>query len=283
MEFANRTWSYDFSEIPKTFSESSCEKIVAKLMKRYSILSKAWSPDKNTEWLCRSYFAAKLILQSTLTINSMEYAQEKNLRVVVPYLRYYSILSLLRALILTLPEQQWNEGKLLEIGHERAINIASDYISHIKKETAEHLRDQAKIMKSSRELVSYRAPSSGDEALPDVKGFFSLCSLLAELSQFNSELIEASINKNADPGSFELKQDQLYQLSNIEIGSHVFGDTEDAYRLDYFQRKQPRLMNLRCMMREGHVDDYFGAWCSQHEDPSKFNPDEMKNVIFDIP
>lgn len=283
MEFANRTWWYEFSEIPNAFDESACKTVAAKLLKRYSVLTTTWTVEKNSEWLCRAYLSAKLIMQATLTINSMEYANSRNLRVVVPYLRYYSLLSLLRSLILTLPEQQWNEGQLLEIGHDKAIRIVADHIAHLDKSTAEYLRDQDREMKSARELISYRAPSSGDSMVPDIPGFLSQCTLLAELAQFNSELLEASIIKNADPTAFALLQGYLYRLSNVKIGNHLFGDPEDAYRLDYFHRKQPHMQNLRFLMREGHVDNFFGAWSDPDEKPDVFDSDENTSIIFDIP
>jgi len=36
-------------------------------------------------------------------------------------------------------------------------------------------------------------------------------------------------------------------------------------------------------MKEGHVDDFFGAWAAKQEGGEFFNPDEMQNIIFDIP
>jgi len=39
------------------------------------------------------------------------------------------------------------------------------------------------------------------------------------------------------------------------------------------------------MMSEGHVEDYFGAWCeyNQNEDPDVFNPDDNHGILFDVP
>jgi len=42
------------------------------------------------------------------------------------------------------------------------------------------------------------------------------------------------------------------------------------------------MTNLYFMMREGHVDDYFGAWCGEPESLDNFDPDNQKNIIFDI-
>lgn len=283
MDFANKKWLYDFSEIPTTLNEASCKRVANRLHARYTKVAKNWSVELNTEWLCRSYLSAKLIMQATLTTNSMEYAKSRNLRVAVPYLRYNSILSLIRALILTLPQYDWENGELLKIGHTQAIRQAADYIAKFDNSVSEIFLDNALSMKASRELISYRAPSSGDNMLTDIKSFLSLSSLIAELCQFNSELLEASITKHAERSTFILKIDSLSKLSNIEVGGRVIGDPEDASRLDYFVRKHPGMTDIYSMMHEGHVDDYFGAWCSETENPSNFNPGEEKNIIFDIP
>lgn len=37
-------------------------------------------------------------------------------------------------------------------------------------------------------------------------------------------------------------------------------------------------------MREGHVDDFFGTWTSHDENPDgQFDPDELQQIIFNIP
>ncbi|WP_152555630.1 hypothetical protein [Methylomarinum vadi] len=213
----------------------------------------------------------------------MHYAQEKNLRVVVPYLRYYSALSLIRAVVLMLPEQAWNNGRIITLGHEKVLNIVIAHIVEFDPNFASFVKNNVQSLRASRELISYRAPSSGDEAIPDIKEFLGMCSFLAELAQLDSELIESSINKNADPNAFVILPEYMCELANVSLGPHTFGDTEDAYRLDYFRRKQPHMLNIRFLMREGHVDDFFGAWSDPEETEGAFDPDEMNGVIFDIP
>ncbi len=283
MNYANREWWYDFREIPSVLNEEKCGMVVANMLTRYSKITKNWSPKLNSEWLCRAYLAAKLIMQATLTINSMHYAQEKNLRVVVPYLRYYSSLSLIRAIVLMLPEQSWNNGRIITLSHEKVLNIVAAHIAEFDSNFSSFIKHSIQSLKASRELISYRAPSSGDETIPDVKQFLGMCTFLGELAQLDSELIEISINKNADPKAFLLLPGYLYELSNVSIGPHTFGDTEDAYRLDYFSRRQSHMLNILFLMREGHVDDFFGAWAAPEETEDAFDPNEMNGVIFDIP
>ena len=120
-EFAGRTWYYDFRELNSQFDEESCKKVAESLLVRYSKLTKDWDVEKNSEWLCRTYLSAKMIMTATLQLNAIEYSSEKNLRLVVPYLAYYSLLSLVRAVVYTLPEVPWDDGRLVSISHHKVL------------------------------------------------------------------------------------------------------------------------------------------------------------------
>lgn len=95
--------------------------------------------------------------------------------------------------------------------------------------------------------------------------------------------MEASLSKNGNPASFEFIPGYAASIAAFEIDGIYFGDSEDAYRLDYLKRKHPRLANIQHMMTEGHVEDFFGAWHSGDDADEIFNPDENWGVIFDIP
>jgi len=97
--FAGRDWFYDFREIGATFSDAACKKVVARLFERYSKLTKVWSKELNSRMDMSPVHAAKLIMSATLHVNSVQYAEDRNLRVVVPYLRYYSVLSVTRGVL----------------------------------------------------------------------------------------------------------------------------------------------------------------------------------------
>lgn len=60
-------------------------------------------------------------------------------------------------------------------------------------------------------------------------------------------------------------------------------DWDDAYRLNYLARKYPAPTNICHMITEGHVDDLMIGWQADEPDESKFDPDEGKLVIFDLP
>lgn len=282
-EFAGKRWFYDFRELPNRFKEEIWLKNSKSLSSRYSKITKEWNEENNSEWLCRIYFSAKMIMMATLQLNALKYAQEKNLRVVSSYLAYYSLISLLRGIVYTLPEVMWNNGGLIQIGHEKAINLAFDCIAKFNKQLSVELKEYVLRVKAYRELISYRAPSSGDR---DIQGFCDLVSnatLFAELAQFNSELLEESILKNASKESFVFLKEYSRVLSEVKVGTFKFKDKEDSYRLGYLRRKSPAPSNILHILTEGHVEDFFGAWVSEEEIDGSFNPDKNWQLIFDMP
>ncbi|MDP3515611.1 MAG: hypothetical protein Q8S94_00455 [Pseudohongiella sp.] len=282
-EFAGRTWYYDFRELNNQFDEDNCKKLAENLLNRYSKLTKDWDAEKNSEWLCRTYLSAKMIMTATLQLNAIEYSSEKNLRLVVPYLAYYSLLSLIRAVVYTLPEVPWDNGKLVSISHHKAINLAFDYISHLDRDISEKLKSFCIKVKAFRELISYRSPSSGDENIGSIDEIENVATILCEVAQFNSELLESSILKNAGQETFVFENKFILDLSECEIEGELFFDREDACRLDYLRRKYPVSPNILHTMTEGHVEDFFGAWVSKEDDDEVFDPDNNWQLIFDIP
>lgn len=281
--FADRSWYYEFREINSVFGDEKCKNIAARLQKRYSKLTKAWTKEANSEWTCRLFMAAKLIMSATLHVNSAHFAEKRNLRVVVPYLRYYAVLSLLRAVCYTIPELSWNDGQLILISHSTAINGTLEHLRQFDRTVADAVESEIRELKAERELISYRAPSSGDDQVLEKNRFLTLCTLLAEVAQFNSELFEASLFKHGNPVNFQLLDDYLDKIASVEIEGLYYGDCEDAYRLGYLRRKHPFPANLMHLMTQGQVEDFFGAWYQQEDDGDFFNPDEMQQIIFDIP
>jgi hypothetical protein len=282
-KFSGRDWYYDFKKVNLAFSEVSSERVATRLLERYSKLTKAWSPERNSEWTCRFFIAAKLVMSSTLHVNAAYFAENKNLRVVVPYLRYYSVLSLLRAVCYTLPEHEWRDGQLIQISHAAAIRGALQHLRNFDKTVEDFAKTDIHKLKAERELISYRAPSSGDDHISEKNRYLSLCMLLAEVAQFNSELFESSLLKHANPVNFRILAEDAAKIASFEIDGHYFGDNEDAYRFGCLARKQPHPVNIQHMMTEGHVDNFFGTWVAKEENDDVFNPDDMKSIIFDIP
>ena len=282
-DFAGRQWFYNFRELPQYVDDVNLQEFIQSLSTRYSKITKLWDKDKNSEWLCRIYLSAKMIMTATLQLTALAYADEKNLRLVSPYLEYYSLLSLLRGIVYTIPEVEWNQGKLVEISHSKAINIECDHVSNFDIELASDLKAKILRAKAFRELISYRAPSSGDANIQSLNDLLVTATLLAEIAQFNSEIIESSIQKKADRQSFEFLNEYILDLTYINIENVNFFDEADHYRLDYLRRKYPVPPNILHIMTEGHVEDFFGAWTTKEEIDDVFDPDKNWQLIFDIP
>ncbi|MNM85343.1 hypothetical protein D3C81_974550 [compost metagenome] len=279
--------NFEFNVIPNIISEQELIRYCDRMREQFAKLTKNWTNDLNHEWVLRSYLAIKLILSSTVMVNSMRYAIERNLRLVEPYLIYYSIFNTCRALVLMLPSQRWNEGKLLRMTHESAINITCDSIRVISQELGEQLKPVLEKAKGFRELFSYHFPANGIRSLPkkyriSPEHAIEICSLNCELAQFISEVLQQSLKKNA-PGEYELNMDKLktgYFYSTSELN---FIDREDWYRLDYITRKVKKPYCLAWMVTDGMLEDFFGSWYPEDESDYEegfFNPDKDLSIIF---
>ncbi len=226
-----------------------------------------------------------MILNATVLTNSLDFSTSVGLRVANPYFEYYATLSLLRGLVYTLPSEAWQDGKLLEISHSKAINVAFDWIAKFNRPKADQLKELTLQLKAQRELIAYRAPASGDSNLGKDYDLNELLVLLAESAQFNSELLQASVEKNADPSSFEVLFEHIESICSVSIEGYDFVDYEDAHRLDYVRRKIKRPYQLALFMTEGQTEDFIGAWDSKEDEEGHFSNGSPSNwqTIFDIP
>jgi hypothetical protein len=224
-----------------------------------------------------------MILAASLQLTASQYASSKNLRIVNPYLAYYSVLSLMRSIVFTLPEQEWNDGQLIKLSHSKILSLAIDHIAHFDQEMAASIRKSVLNLRAARELISYWHPTSGDKNLV-FQDEIKISTILSEIAQFNSEILERSILKRASKDSFEFLNSYIYKISQINLHGNVFFDQEDSYRLDYIKRKYPSPPNILHIMTEGHVEDFFDAWTTEDEEGfGNFDPDENWRIIFDIP
>ena len=283
-DYAGRSWSYDFRSIPAICQEEAVTQTCQRLLQGIAPITKDWDDAKNSEWISRIYFAAKMILSSSVMAQSLEFATAKNLRSVTSYLDYYTVLNTLRAILLTNPHVAWDGGALLETTHTKTINVAVGIVSQFDKGTAEEANKHITHLKAFRELISYRAPSSGDAFPKPAIDVIAFCKLCAEIAQMQSELFEASLHKNAK-GTFSLSTEAIQHICNVEIDGVHFYDKEDSYRMGYLQRKYPLPTNILHIMSEGHVEDFFGSWCAKGEDEAEgqFDPDDNWRILFDVP
>jgi len=283
IKYAGQEWWYHFRTIPALIDEKQIEAFSKSLSLKYSKITRKWDNDKNSEWIARIFLSAKMILSASVMLESLEYAERKNLRTVIPNLEYYSILSAIRSVIFVSPLVEWQNGKLITKTHKKSINVVSDWLSILDEELAGRFKKFILHSKAYRELISYRAPSSGDSFIKSTEfNVIELCQLLVELAQLHSEVMERSIHKNVK-GAFNFKEEYITQVCHSEIDGISFWDSEDKYRLDYLRRKYPLPTNIQHIMSEGHVEDFFGSWYAKEEtDDDIFNPDDNWYIIFDV-
>ncbi len=140
-------------------------------------------------------------------------------------------------------------------------------------------------LKNMRELISYFAPSSGDNSKRHNVDVFESSRFLLEVAQLQSELVEASVLKNAT-GAYALEYKWIqHAFYHFVQGNKTALDSEDRYRMDYLCRKYPKPTNIYQIISEGHMQDFFGAWCAaeEHDGEDVFDPDEDWGILFDVP
>ncbi|RDL16457.1 hypothetical protein [Serratia fonticola] len=283
--FASRNWYYHFREVSNFFSDKECTKVANDMANKYSIITKVWSVEKNSEWICRHYLSSKMIMSATLNLNTMLYSKDKNIRLTLPYLKYYTLLSLFRGIVYTLPHVLWDDGGVITLSHKKIIQYVFEYLSKFNKEKALMIKEIILDAKANRELITYRSPTSGDALINDHLDIVEMSALLSDLIQFNTELMESSVIKNSDESALQFMDKYISKVEYIRIGDKVYRDKEDGYRLGYVKRKFPLPVNALHLMTEGHVEDFFGAWWVDPDEieGEVFDPDDNWSLIFDIP
>lgn len=285
MQHAGRRWAYSYRRLFDICPEKKLTTVANGIAAQYAPLTQNWTHERNSEWSCRTYFTTKMILNATVLLNSLEFARRTGLRSANPYFEYYAALSLLRGLVYMIPTEEWNAGELMAIPHTRAINVAFDWIAKFDKDLAAEMKQTALQLKAQRELIAYKAPASGDRNLGANYDLVDFLTILAEVSEFNSELLEGSITKNADPSSFEVLDDHIHQIATVEVEGFVFSDDEDYWRLGYVQRKTKRPYHLGLFMHPGQSEDFIGAWDGNEDEGETFSNGSPSNwqAIFDVP
>lgn len=283
--YAGHKWWYDFGILPILFKPKDVSKYVRFLSEQYSMLTCQWNDDLNSEWVSRIYLAMKMVLSASVMLQSLEYAKKNNLRIVETYLEYYSVLMALRAMVFTAPLMTWNNGEIIKLAHGKTINVAGEIISRLDKSLAKRLLADVRYIKSYRELISYRAPSSGD-AFPKLKSeldVLDICKLFVEIAQLQSEVLENSLAKNSR-GTFTLLEAYIEKVCSSTMEDNEFFDDQDAYRILQLKKHHPIPTNILHMMSEGHIENFLGSWSAKGEANSgAFDPEENWRIIFDVP
>lgn len=276
------------------FTDEQLKKYAERQRRFAAEITKNWSKEYKIEWLLRNYLSLKMVLSSTLLLNSAEFAIEKNLRTVEPYLFYYSVLNTSRALLLSDPSVDWKNGKLIGLSHRKIITQTYESLRIISTEVGEKVKLILEEAKGLRELFSYRFPANGISGITkqstviEYEDILKVCRLLSEVAQFNSEIFQASMEKNIEESieivTSDLNDGYVYKgyMKSFDINEpdSVF-DKEDYYRLQYFMRKKLDPVNIYWTAREGLVEDFFGAWSPDEEPESEdyFDADQNWSLL----
>lgn len=279
---------YEYELLQNEFSASEITNYKNSLLEQYSRLTKDWDDDLHSEWTARMFLAAKMIYSATLLLNTLDYSLRKNLKVVEPYLLYYSLLNCCRCLTFTIPSRLWKNGKVLVDSHSKIRNVTSDCVKRLNIQKGTELHNLITETRDYREFFSYRFPGKGLKNEVqfqniNIETITEQCKLLCELSQFNSECFEQSYKKNCTKGIFSLKQNILEACFTYTGDNLHFIDDEDITRIAYIFKKQNGPCNIYFTMTDGMTDDFFGSWVSEDEDDDgSFNPDERPIKIFEF-
>jgi len=276
---------FPYVMLDKTFSEKEVMENYSSLSVKSSALTKSWNDTVNSQWTIRDFIAIKMILSSTILLSSVEHAKKVNLKIVEPYLLYYSLLNCARAVILTSPFVEWGEDDLFTMTHSKTINLLGDIVAKYNKTKGIEIKKLIDWAREYREIFSYKFPANGltNHNLSSLE-VIENCAFMCEIAQLQSKVLENSICKNVK-GEFNFDQ------SFFEVG-YIYGndnfqfiDEEDWYRLSYISRKQKRPYSIHSTMTEGMVEDFIGAWCSEDEVESEliYNPDLNWQIIFPLP
>lgn len=282
-------FGFPYSQLLKWFTKEEISKYCQSLRQQSAKITKNWDKTTNAEWAARYYLSVKMILSASVMVSSADYSVRKNIRISEPYLYYYSILSCCRAIIFTLPRIEWELGKVFEMTHQKTLNITTDTIKNISKECEGYFKNFFEYAKEMRELFSYKFPALGLASISnktsyDIDQIITICTLLCEIAQLNSEIMQSSISKNAK-SDIELEENDLRICFQYEIDGNTYIDQDDWYRINYMTRKMKKPLNLRWMMTEGLVEDFFGAWIPKEEDLEKdvYNADKYWSMIYPAP
>lgn len=282
--FADKVWHYHFRELPFTFEEKRLKKMSGKYQENIFKTIQHWNKETNSEWVCRFFASVRLILSATSHINTANAVEDKNLMITSPYLRYYALLSLFRTVCYTLPEIKWDHGKMIRISHDNATKLTLSYLEKLDKHVAKAVKDLFKQVKNKRELTAYNAYLKETDAT-EIEYFLSICRLLVEIAQFNSELFESTLleHDKFEQDTFPLLDDYLDKIAFFQVESYLSEDNN--HQICNIAKKYPQPRNLMALMSNGYIDAHLHWWVGQDD----FNAHSAEHffgnrrIIFDVP
>lgn len=302
MRYEPEHFEFEFYHLPQNnIKHEEVANYCSWVSKNFALICKdGMTSELNSEWILRTYNATKMVMASTLLLNSAEYCIENNVLSTVPYLLYYSAFNACRSLIYVAPLSRTKDlDGLLETTHSKVVNIIPDVVAHLNKPLSVVIKGQLYELRDERELFSYDFPASGLTKESDFESTVNLCGILVELAELTGRRVQHYIEKHflVDEPS-RTAAAKTWQVLNQDIISKLFThqrrtvkgkgeilwiDKEDWYRVDYIKRKVKYPCSIIFTMTEGMTEDFFGAWCRETIKEGDFNPDTNWNIIFPIP
>lgn len=281
------TLTYDYKELPSRCSDDEIKNYVRRTRELFNPIARDFDDARNTEWFIRSYLALKYVLASTVLANSAEYAEQQNLQVTLPYLRYYTLLNCSRSFLLTLPCLDWRGETTIEMTHSNILNLTGDKLKRLDRRHEIAIKPRLLAAKDQRELFSYRFPSTGLGIFGDdvvtVDEVVGIARLLTELAQVNLACLESLMQKHHPDRRFGLLDvDDMWHTMRYDGATASLIDDEDYTRVAYFVRKYSSPASLAALATAGLVEDFFGAWSADDDAEGAFNPDRNWNLLLDL-
>ncbi|GCA52914.1 hypothetical protein KGO5_05380 [Sinorhizobium sp. KGO-5] len=282
-------FTYNYKELPTRCSDSEIQNYISRTRDLFDPIARVFGDVHNTEWFIRSYLALKYVLGSTVLANSAEYAEERNLQVTLPYLRYYTILNCSRAFLLTLPCLDWRGEKTIEMTHSNILNLTGDKLKRLGQRHEDTVKPRLLAAKDQRELFSYRFPATalrlfGDDIV-SVEEAIDIARLLTDLAQINLACLESRVNRYHPQRKFGLLDiDDMWHTMQYDGVSASLIDDEDYSRVAYFVRNYTGPASLGALATDGLVDEFFSAWSPVDDIDHQvaFNADRQWNLLLDV-
>ena len=263
-KYSKSPYTFPTYEIINHFNEEDISQYCTWLNNNYIPITKHWDMRINTYWTAKFYLATKFLLFSNHLIWAYEYSKTKNLKITIPYLIYYALLTASRSLILTSPLD--NKNISTKRSHENIINSTADIIARVNKEKSNYYKEIITIAKDNRELFSYKFPASGLKLINDNSAdIFQQVEFVAELAILNSQVLDVLLSKIEDKSCFNIDENleqDFYQL--YDYNGKI--DNKDYYNVNYISRKIKRPFPLNMMMSEGMEEDFYLNWAPETED-----------------
>lgn len=218
---------------------------------------------------------------------SAEYSRDRNLRVVVPYLIYYTLFSSCRSFLLTCPDVAWTGAATARFSHSGAITLAKDLLKRLDATAATEAGIRLQSAKDQRELFSYAFPMSGTKVtstqLISLEDAVAWAGFFSELAHLNSACLEGAVAKHQAGRAFGLIDDGAWELMKhgLHNGEEHFDEGDWAWLGKLF-RGHTAPVALTALVSEGMTEDFFGTWVDSDDVEDAYDPDRDWRILLDI-